>query len=97
MGCPQQTRIPFPDAITFTTLPQILQAYISPSCVISSPPPALQALLGSIVLLRETLFAANTSWHTLAHAQALGFLESASQADPMLCETLLQLRSLRWS
>lgn len=49
------------------------------------------------VLLKETLFAANISWHTLAHAQALGFLEAVSQADPMLCETLLQLRSLRWS
>lgn len=27
MGCPQQTRIPLPDAITFTMLPQILRAF----------------------------------------------------------------------
>jgi len=49
------------------------------------------------VLLKETLFAADISWRILVHAQAPDFLEAASQADLMLCETLPQPHNLRWN
>lgn len=54
-------------------------------------------LLFSIVLLRETLSVSGIFSHILAHAQALGFLTVASQADPMLCEKSVQLRNLHWN
>ena len=38
MGCPQQTRVPAPDASTSTLFPHISQRYICPSSVTFTPP-----------------------------------------------------------